>query len=765
MAKHKAKQRKTKAIAKAEQANHAAVKTYTGGGYGYIGFNGSPSREYRADEYSVSQAYTFNVAINRAVEFWQLWLDGLEWEIRSISDDKVLIRSDKRNIAEGMGSKLAKAIKGHKRRTKHSYFSSVAFSDTLYGESYTHLAPNEFGFPQDLEWLNPLSVEPDIQRGKIEGYRISADEGYVYRRKEQVAYHIAKRDAGNDLRGLSRVIAVIDELNIEAAEKQSLKNYFKNNMQLGGVISPREASTNLSPAQIQQMEDKFSRDNKGSVNAGRWAIAPTDMNITPFPAVDIEKSYTINEPLKNAILMAMGAYPQLVGDPSAADYDSAYDIKRQWWELLGIPYAHDIEDYINDQVLPFLDPHALYYFVFNLTPYEVEKPEVVAQDFNAGFIDMLKAATLRGYEGNPKLKGIHIINGMPMHEDIIVRLAHSVPSQYQLDMAQASEATAQADAVISTPTLPPSDGHETLPDGWTEEHAVGNEAEIEAALNTETLHHKAHSHDLLPNVIDYSDIDPLEELKAWRRFLTNGKSAKRPFEAKALRGDLADAIQLAVDSQDKQTLLDAFRHAQERIETRVKAIQATRLDFENSVADIMSLALASNNYGRQQWSSAMRKIIRSACTRAYVDGLVNGGVLDGKLSEDDQDTLASHIATQSQYVTNLGEEIFKTEAGISEAMADRKPTLWFNKSVMPMFDAGQLSANGNRMMEFAGDDGEENCPTCKRLKGQRHRHKDWARKGLRPDAVEDSDNFDCGLWECKHHLIPVSAGERGNYLN
>jgi hypothetical protein len=798
MAKHKAKQRKTKAIAKAEQANQAAVKTYTGGGY-YFG-GGYTQPDIRADEYGAAQAYTFNVAVSAAIEFWELWLDGITWSIKEESSKKILVRSDMRRFPKsGYGSRFANAVDFHEQGLKHSLWKSIAFSDMMYGETYVRYVRNDFHMPQLLEWLNPLAVEPDVIMGYIRNYRYSAAEGYETLSPRDVAYRIAKRDANNDLRGQSRVLAAIDALNLEAQQKRAFKSYFKNNMQLGGVISPREATTSLSPNQIMKMEDDLARNNKGAANAGKWVIAPTDMNITPFAITDAEKNYAIIQPLRDEILMAMGVYPQLVGDPSNANYDNTDDMKRQWWETRGIPYAKEIEGYVNKLILPTLEPNTPVFFEWDFTPYEVEKPEVVGADFSAGFIDMYKAATLRGYDGDPDFTDIYRAGDTYISKKVILQVANQIPSQYRLDMAQANEANAQAEAVITTPPtpvqpsggiakpIPPTEaaalmGINNITDGKKSVDELPTLADgtpiVEPPFpapygsihdgipdDVHVSHGLNHSHDLLPNVIDYSDIDPLEELKAWRRFLTNGKSAKRPFEAKALRGDLADAIQLAVDSQDKQTLLDAFRHAQERIETRVKAIQATRLDFENSVADIMSLALASNNYGRQQWSSAMRKIIRSACTRAYVDGLVNGGVLDGKLSEDDQDTLASHIATQSQYVTNLGEEIFKTEAGISEAMADRKPTLWFNKSVMPMFDAGQLSANGNRMMEFAGDDGEENCPTCKRLKGQRHRHKDWARKGLRPDAVEDSDNFDCGLWECKHHLIPVSAGERGNYLN
>ena len=770
----KKQKRKNKANSRAASLAYQAegnVKTYTGGGFHYLGA-GYNQPDMRPDEWGASQAYTFNVAVSAAIEFWELWLDGIQWRICSEADNSELINSEMRRFPRMVdGGKFAHAIKFHEQCFKHSFFKSIAFSDMMYGESYIHFIPNDWGMADKLEWMNPLAIEPMILRGKIEYYQYNADEGYAQLNPKSVAYRIAKRDAQNDLRGQSRVLAAIDALNLEAAQKRSLKSYFKNGMNLGGLISPSDPNASLSPAQVQQLEDNLERKHKGAANAGKMAIAPSNMEIEMFPAVDIQDNYNIIKPLRDEILMAMGVYPQLAGDPSDANYDSAYDIKRQWWETRGIPYAKEIEGFVNDLILPILEPYTNVYFEFDFTPYEVEKPEVINADLSAGMIDLYTAAERRGYEGDEQLKNVYIINNLPMSKDIILKLANTIPSQYALDYANAATAgqpaNPNADTAlgIAKPIVPAlASGEAPLPEDWTEEPAVGNEAAIEAALNAEIIgmghKHHDHSHDL-PEIVDNSDTDSFDELAAWKKFVTNGKSQKRAFEPVALRGDIGDALQLAVETRDKQTILDAFKAAFDKLS--VKAIQATRLDFENSVADIMSKALASNNYGRQQWATAMRKIIRSACTRAYVDGLVEGGVLDGNLSESDQDILTSHIATQSQYVTNLGDEIFKTEDGISEAMADRKPSLWFSKSVMPMYDAGQLSANGNRMMEFAGADGEENCPTCNRLKGQRHRHNDWARKGLRPDAVEDSDNFECGLWECKHHLIPVKATERGNW--
>ncbi len=774
MAKHKTKHRK----AKLEATTANDTKAYVGGSYGYFGYNHPTSgRSYRADEYSASQAYTFNVAVASATEFWQSWLNGLKFEIRDGLTDKVLISSDNRRVPEGVGAKFVNAVKYHKRKFKHSYFSSLAFSDALYGESYTRFVCNDWGFPQLLEWLNPLGVEPTIIQGRIVDYRYSNAEGYETLNPKQVAFRINTRDSQNDLRGLSRVMAIIDTLNIEAAEKESLKAWFKNNMQLGGLISPSNPDINMSIGQVQKLEDDFRRDNKGVVNAGRWAIAPANMTVTPFPAPDIEKNFTLIKPLRDEILMAMKVYPQLAGDPSDANYDSAYDIKRQWWELLGIPYAHDIEDYINDQILPVLEPYSDCYFAFVLTPYEVEKPEVVSQDFSAGYIDMVKAAELRGYEGNPKLSGIHIINGMPMHEDVIVKLAHAIPSQYALDYANAAAAgqamNSNADTAlgITSPIMP------ALPSGEIASPTIETPATTEEAPlvsynldpttgkmkavtvdefgNAIEKTHHDHTHEL-PTIVDSPNADVLEELSAWKKFVTNGKAQKRPFDAKALRGDIGDALQLAIDSKDRQAILDAFHLAQEKLS--VKAIQATRLDFENDFDTLLGRA-RSEKMGRVQWASAMRAIIRRYGLKAYIDGLADGGVED-EPSEDDRITINELSANNSGYVTELGNALYKSDTELSDGQADIKAAMWYNKSIDPYYQAGLLSADANSIYEWVYGKTEVHCDSCKALNGQRHRLRRW-----KANIMPKSSDLECGGFLCDCNLVKVRGRERGNYLS
>lgn len=257
----------------------------------------------------------------------------------------------------------------------------------------------------------------------------------------------------------------------------------------------------------------------------------------------------------------------------------------------------------------------------------------------------------------------------------------------------------------------------------------------------------------------------LTEIAAWEKFTLNrwGKNS-RSFEPLTLNriyiGDtetLADVIESAL--QNVSTRMDAQRVFDD-IRSRVvyRAIQATQLNYEQSFDDIMQEAMAGN-LTRRRWSTLVRGLNARSINQAYRDGLEDGGVME-EPDESEQESIADLIAESRGYVTELGAALFK-EDKVTPAMADQKAGMWWRKTVMPAYYDGFESAARNQMMEFVGDDGDESCDDCRRLKGQRHRLKDWKRKRVRPQV--DTENYDCGGWECKHTIVPVQGSAYGKW--
>ena len=191
-----------------------------------------------------------------------------------------------------------------------------------------------------------------------------------------------------------------------------------------------------------------------------------------------------------------------------------------------------------------------------------------------------------------------------------------------------------------------------------------------------------------------------------------------------------------------------------------KAIQATMLEFSSDFEDLLTGA-RDDDFGRRRFGIVLRDLIRKYGREAYLDGLKDGGVdASRQLEGDDLKAYQDMLRQQSAFVTGLGKTLYR-EGGITNAQADLKADLWFNKSILPFYDEGRGSADANGMYTFTGNDGEESCITCQRLQGQRHRMKDWTRKGLRPRV--DTVNFDCGGWNCQHVLVRTTERASGKW--
>ena len=183
--------------------------------------------------------------------------------------------------------------------------------------------------------------------------------------------------------------------------------------------------------------------------------------------------------------------------------------------------------------------------------------------------------------------------------------------------------------------------------------------------------------------------------------------------------------------------------------TTEKALQATRLDFEDALEDLVS-AGRGNKVSKRIFIASLRAMIAKYGYLAMVDGLVSGGV--DKPDEKDSATYAGLLVSQSKYIQSFADTLYSE--GITDAQSQQKPLLWFNGSIAPFYQAGVESADSNGLYAFGGKSGIESCPTCVKLMGVRHRMRIWTKMKLRPRI--DRENFECGGYQCEHLLIRTS---------
>lgn len=187
-----------------------------------------------------------------------------------------------------------------------------------------------------------------------------------------------------------------------------------------------------------------------------------------------------------------------------------------------------------------------------------------------------------------------------------------------------------------------------------------------------------------------------------------------------------------------------------------KAIQSTRLDFEADFEDALKAA-EINAVSQRGFATIVRGLVSKYGRAAYIDGLIDGGVtpeLIGALDPDEEDEIVALVANQSGYVTAFAADVY--ERGLSDAEKAIKPAMWWNKSLMPFFEAGRLSADKNGYYEWVLGATEEHCADCNRLSGQIHRFKDWKRTNWKPQ----SDRLSCKGFNCKCSLVKAEKGAR-----
>jgi hypothetical protein len=186
-----------------------------------------------------------------------------------------------------------------------------------------------------------------------------------------------------------------------------------------------------------------------------------------------------------------------------------------------------------------------------------------------------------------------------------------------------------------------------------------------------------------------------------------------------------------------------------------KAIQATRLDFENNVEDIFSAA-QQGELTRSRFGILLRAQVSRHGRAAYRDGLVDGGVTDATLTDEDMARVDVLLAEQAQYARDLADTIYAGR-GITETEVASKPAMWFNKSIQPFYDAGLLSANKNGNYEWALGRTEKHCKTCLSANGQIHRLRDWHKASVLPK----SSSLKCKGYRCDCKLVKTTERARG----
>lgn len=193
------------------------------------------------------------------------------------------------------------------------------------------------------------------------------------------------------------------------------------------------------------------------------------------------------------------------------------------------------------------------------------------------------------------------------------------------------------------------------------------------------------------------------------------------------------------------------------VTTGEKAREDTQAQFESAIGDLFAAAV-NGDIDRRRFGVVARGQIASYGRKAYRDGLEAGGADATEISDEELAEISRIAVEQSQYVTSVGEAIF-VDGKVSPAQAAGKPQLWWNKSIMPFYEAGLVSADKNGNYEFLLGATEDHCIDCARLNGQVHRLRNWVKSGWMPQA----NKLSCGGWKCDCRLEKTKRQVSGSY--
>lgn len=146
---------------------------------------------------------------------------------------------------------------------------------------------------------------------------------------------------------------------------------------------------------------------------------------------------------------------------------------------------------------------------------------------------------------------------------------------------------------------------------------------------------------------------------------------------------------------------------------------------------------------RNKMLVAMSESFTATTYLAYQEA---GGELP--FDEDTSSWLGQRIAAERQFIVDLFEKL-KDQRGeldpVQEALARAEG---YASTLDQIYSEAKLFGMKNVMLTFVGDDGEESCPTCQKMKGKKHRASWW----IKNDLVPGSSAYECGGFHCQHYL-------------
>lgn len=292
---------------------------------------------------STPQGYAYasiaSVWAFRCIELRSQACNRVRWFVRQVDSDK-----------EIPNHPLTIAL----RRSRQKIIRKLEWSKLIWGETFIYPRPNLSGYISDLSWLNNLGVTVDTTPGYVREFQYMPVNGGPMIRfaPEELAY-LYTDNPFDDLRGLSRFESVLVDIGIDRDVARTTRAFYLNDTRVGLLLLTEQ---NLSPDQRQQIMDFWKANLKGPENAGKPVILPNAISdvkeVQRAPSID---DVDLRESVRRAICAGFGVPLSLAGAWDDAQYQSAPEQRKSFYEETVIPECEEIRDDLNDVLMPFFD--------------------------------------------------------------------------------------------------------------------------------------------------------------------------------------------------------------------------------------------------------------------------------------------------------------------------------------------------------------------------------------------------------------------------
>lgn len=215
--------------------------------------------------------------------------------------------------------------------------------------------------PTEIWWARPDCMI--VNRGKtgkyIDGYTFISPFGQKIDFDPDEVIWIPYFNPTNEFKGLSPLHAAQLSVDTSIDAMTSNRKFFRNGMNIGGVISPKDGHMPFGRDQAKQFEDDLHRRFTGVDKHHRWMVLSNAADVKNFGLS--QKDAELLELMKwtlNDVCRVYNVPPTIVQDFSRSTYNNADAAQEMFWSFCIIPEGVFIASEITEKLLPLFPGEA-----------------------------------------------------------------------------------------------------------------------------------------------------------------------------------------------------------------------------------------------------------------------------------------------------------------------------------------------------------------------------------------------------------------------